>query len=475
MAGKNHNPSIARKILREIKAGHSPETLLTEVDRLSDPYYISLGLTYIATSMSIKSPKSKKIFAKIFTNASKVDQSWRKIELLTEISKKFKKLEDGELKNTQYKKIFEIINTEKKRDISNFLIKNIKKFPIEQLDLILEKTVKLTGYEFDSSKAVIRAWIVTTDINPLIHILSKLDGDLKIKLLGYLHFQLHKAKTAIDPSPLELALDSFLSEEMLRYLVRISSTPSDLNLIELKLSKENPEESLPILTAIIAHSDRNKWHTTSQIYVSKAEKMLQTIPSSKYKTKLRNKLKIAIDRLKIPVIKQSKPVIHLEDISNEGKHTLGLFDTYGGNWNHPHFKAVFKASNLCVAFDLDLALINFPHISSEKLVKEIKKEFRLPNEGYTKLLLDKSRIQFFDKEIDEAWSGKIVATTANPTSSKSSLPDGRLCMVMGLGPKGLPKSFVSKASHHFELTGSKVAFETGTAMGAISSHLGMMV
>ena len=47
-------------------------------------------------------------------------------------------------------------------------------------------------------------------------------------------------------------------------------------------------------------------------------------------------------------------------------------------------------------------------------------------------------------------------------------------MVMGLGPKGLPKSFVNKTSYHFELTGTNVAFETGTAMGAISSHLGMI-
>ena len=266
MAGKNHNPSIARKILRDIKGGHPPETLLREVERLSDPYYISLGLTYIATSLSIKSSKSKKVFAKAFVNANRVDQSWRRIELLTEISKRLKKLEDSELKNIQYKKIFEIINTENKKDINNFLIKNVKNFPIEQLDSILEKTVKLTGYEFDSSKAVIRAWIITTDIKPLIHILSKLEGDLRIKLLGYLHLQLHKVKTVIDPTPLELALDSTLSEEMLRYLVRISSTSSDLNLIELKISNINPEKSLPILIAIIAHSDRNNWHSDLQDY-----------------------------------------------------------------------------------------------------------------------------------------------------------------------------------------------------------------
>ena len=65
----------------------------------------------------------------------------------------------------------------------------------------------------------------------------------------------------------------------------------------------------------------------------------------------------------------------------------------------------------------------------------------------------------------------MVATTESPDSSKSSLPEGRLCMVMGLGPKGLPTSFISKSKYNFELTGSKIGFETGTAMGAISAHL----
>ena len=474
MAGKNHNPSIARKILRDIKDGYSPEDLLSEIDRLNDPYYASLGLIYIAISMSKKSSKSKKVFAKAFVNANRVEQSWRRIELLTEISKRLKKVDDGELKNTQYKKIFDIIITEKKRDTNNFLIKNVKNFPIEQLDSILERTVKLKGYEFDSSKAVIRAWIVTTDINPLISILSKLEGELRIKLLGYLHLQLFKVKTSISPSPLELALESSLSEEMLRYLVRISSTQLDLNLIEIKISKENPEESLPILIAIIAHSDRNKWHADSQAYVLKAEDKLLAITESAYKNKLEKKLRIAIDRLNIPAVKQTSPVIHLEEISEQGKHTLGLYNTYGGNWNHPHFKAVFKASNLCSAFDLDLALIGFPEISTNELIKEIKKEMRLSNEGYISKLISNDRFRFFEKDIDELWAGSRVVTTASPDSSKLEMPNGRLCMIMGLGPKGLPKSYIDKSNYHFEITGKDIAFETGTAMGAIAGNLSLM-
>ena len=45
---------------------------------------------------------------------------------------------------------------------------------------------------------------------------------------------------------------------------------------------------------------------------------------------------------------------------------------------------------------------------------------------------------------------------------------------MGLGPKGLPKSYIVKSNYHFEITGSGVAFETGTAMGAIAGQLYLM-
>ncbi|SVD13621.1 uncharacterized protein METZ01_LOCUS366475, partial [marine metagenome] len=160
--------------------------------------------------------------------------------------------------------------------------------------------------------------------------------------------------------------------------------------------------------------------------------------------------------------------------SNSGNHTLGIYNTYGGNWNHPHYKAVFKASNICSAFDLNLALIGFPSIELDRLTKEIIKEMRLPNEGYLSQLISKDRFRFFDNDIDESWAGSKIVTTATPDSSKLEKPEGKLCMIMGLGPKGLPKSYIDKSNYHFEITGNGVAFETGTAMGAIAGHLSLM-
>ena len=99
---------------------------------------------------------------------------------------------------------------------------------------------------------------------------------------------------------------------------------------------------------------------------------------------------------------------------------------------------------------------------------------RLPNDGYLSQLISKDRVRFFDNDIDELWAGSKIVTTANPDSNKLEKPEGKLCMIMGLGPKGLPKSYIKNSVNHFEITGSEVAFETGTAMGAIAGHLHLM-
>ena len=113
----------------------------------------------------------------------------------------------------------------------------------------------------------------------------------------------------------------------------------------------------------------------------KSVEQYNILPESLSKNKIRAKLDLTLERLKgIRAPKKDKPVKTLSEIREKGVHTLALYNTYGGNWHHPHFKSVFKAVNLCASFELDLALVNFPAISAESLAKEIKKEMRLPND-----------------------------------------------------------------------------------------------
>ncbi len=472
---KNHNPSIARRILRDLKRGESPEKLIPIVKEISDPYYAALGLTYITSTELLERRKSEKLLKQVFSKVDKVEQSWRRLELLGEISKRLKNINDSKLQEIQYKQILKFSMSEKKEKVKDFFVKNVKNFPPTLLESLLTNSLKIKGYEFESSKAVIRQWANNAPIENLITVLSTQKEDIRIKLLGYLHFQLNKSKISTDQSPLEIALKFADSEEMLRYLVRVCSKPADLDLVELHLSKKTTEEAVPISIALIARADRKGWNQQAHQLADNTETLIDSISDSEIQNKFKSKLQITTDRLKGErILKSPEPKNPMVQISDSGKHTLGLYNTYGGNWNHPHYKAVFKAANLCSAFDLNLALIDFPEIEPDYLVSEIKKEMRLANDGYLSQLLSNNRVRFFEKDIDESWTGVKVVTTENPDSKKFKRPEGEICMVMGLGPKGLPKSYVSKCKHHFEITGSGVGFETGTAMGAIAGHLSLM-
>ena len=468
MAGKNHNPSVARRISREIKRGESPESLLPLAKSINDPYYRSLSLVSIASSISSK--KSKNIFESAFREVNNVKEEWRRIELLGKIAKNLKIMPDGNQKNRMFEKVLVLSSKGKEEATKDFVVKYSKNYPDELLETLLYHTINLKQYSFESSKAVIRIWVKRKPVDSLLAQLLVIKSNLRTRLLGYLHFQLSKCKIQIKPTALETALQANNSEEMLRYLVRICSSPSDLGLVASSVSDQSPA----IMLALTARADRKGWAKEARAYASQAQETIDHLPTSNEKEGLLSKLKITLDRLDAPL--PEKPIIPLEDsgMVSKGKHTLGLLNTYGGKWNHPHFKAIHKAANLCSAFDLDLALIDFPKIESGELINEVKKEMRLPNEGYLSSLFSNQRVRFFDKDVDESWAGSKVATTANPDANKLELPDGRLCMIMGLGPKGLPKSFLKASDYHFELTGSNIAFETGTAMGSIAGHLHLM-
>ena len=165
---KNHNPSIARRILRDLKRGESPEKLIPIVKEISDPYYAALGLTYITSTELLERRKSEKLLKQVFSKVDKVEQSWRRLELLGEISKRLKNINDSKLQEIQYKQILKLSMSEKKEKVKDFFVKNVKNFPPTLLESLLTNSLKIKGYEFESSKAVIRQWANNAPIENLI-------------------------------------------------------------------------------------------------------------------------------------------------------------------------------------------------------------------------------------------------------------------------------------------------------------------
>ena len=106
MPGKNHNPSIARRILRDLKRGESPQSLIPDVNQISDPYYKALSLVYISSIGLLDGKKLTNLFKQAFSNVENVEQSWRRLELLGEMSKRLKDIKDSNLKEIQYKGSF---------------------------------------------------------------------------------------------------------------------------------------------------------------------------------------------------------------------------------------------------------------------------------------------------------------------------------------------------------------------------------
>jgi hypothetical protein len=212
------------------------------------------------------------------------------------------------------------------------------------LGTLLSHTLELKQYPFESSKAIIRIWIKRKPIDQLVSRLSDIKGDLRAKLLGYLHFQLDKARIQTNPTALSLALQSQNSEDILRYLVRICSSSSDL--VEVASVLAHPFNNVG------AYSTRR-----SQRFLKRGKQICIKCQTAdriftilRQKGKITVQLKVTTDRLQgADSSKLSKTIPELSEVVKSGKHTLGLLNTYGGKWNHPHFKAIHKAANLCSA------------------------------------------------------------------------------------------------------------------------------
>lgn len=168
---------------------------------------------------------------------------------------------------------------------------------------------------------------------------------------------------------------------------------------------------------------------------------------------------------------------------------LALYDTYEGGLKPVHFRAVARAAPLCAAFGLDLALMGFPTKDLDGLVAQVIAETNIGRSGrYLRELMREGRVVLVtctqrEPPLDWKELGLPVATTSHPSDdrkigmmealqlAKSKHPLRRLCLLVGLGKRGLPQTILDVAQYHLELTGRNVPLETCTAIGVIAQQL----
>ncbi|MBV07128.1 MAG: hypothetical protein CMA55_02340 [Euryarchaeota archaeon] len=134
-------------------------------------------------------------------------------------------------------------------------------------------------------------------------------------------------------------------------------------------------------------------------------------------------------------------------------------------------RALARAGALCAGFGFELALVDFPEMDLPILARRVAQESHADGGSWFAALVAEKRVRQFSG-VPGKWVGTLVATTPQP--AKPEPPDsfeGRLCLLMGVGPQGLPGKLLKASKFHLELTGHSVELETATAMGVIAERL----
>ena len=178
---RKHAPSLMRQIRRELKEGKSPESLFHKGRSISDSYYRSLSLYMLIPYLSPKIKQFKEAISLASTDIDRVQQPWRRIELLGSISKSLKKVRDTDIMYESYSRILEKLDNERNKDVKEFLLKYSKNFPEFCLGTLFEMSSKLKGYEFETGKAIIRHGVKFGFESRLVDILVKFDSTSRTK------------------------------------------------------------------------------------------------------------------------------------------------------------------------------------------------------------------------------------------------------------------------------------------------------
>ena len=163
-----------------------------------------------------------------------------------------------------------------------------------------------------------------------------------------------------------------------------------------------------------------------------------------------------------------------------GRITIGLYNTYDKRRIHDiHIRTIARASPICYAFDMNLALFGFPFKEKQsRIVEELSNSTTISDGVFIKKLHEEGRLFFFDF-VEKGFPpqlGIIVATTSKPDEKKSikfselvdiCLSGKSIALIIGLGRKGLPDNVRKIADYHLDITSKRISLETCTVIGAI--------
>jgi hypothetical protein len=404
--------------------------------------------------------------------------------------------------------------------------------PAQHQPTLLARALANRGFEAEGGKAVLRAAVAAGAVAPMVETLQACPDDaLRARLLGALHHQLGKTEQAHAAAILQHALasaakvpDPAVRLEVLRQLVASSESVAALHQI-VAAAGDEANLHARVLSAAGGKADKLGDAVQARAWLTAGLEAAAAIADPKARESALANLQSGLERLggaprtapplppaappapnppmsPIPP-KEVEPAPAEEQGSEQsaksadepgGKtvhsrnHVLALYDTYEGGLKEVHLRAIARAAPLCYAFGLDLALMGFPASNVRALAGQAAAETNIGDGGrYLDQLVADGRVQLVscttrDPPADWSKVGLPVATTSGPDPAKLvDFPQaleaaraaglGRVCLVMGLGKRGLPPSLLKAVRHHLELTGKRVSMETATAMGVMAERL----
>lgn len=170
-----------------------------------------------------------------------------------------------------------------------------------------------------------------------------------------------------------------------------------------------------------------------------------------------------------------------------GRVTIGLYNSYDPvKFHEAHRRALARAGPIALAFDFNLATFGFPYDRELRTPVEIARwtaDSTSIGEGgrYLTELAEKGRFAAFDtpKKGLPPQLGTSVATTRSPSSRATTVEElstiirgGKsICLLFGLGPRGLPRDAIDSCQLQLDITGNRYSLETCTALGVVSGAL----
>jgi hypothetical protein len=525
MQGRMNDASRARSIHRRLKGGTDPSSLKNEVKMIRDPYHRSIG--YLELSLSEHSTENdmKNWLVQSFSDAGKVKQEWRRAELLADLLKKANKSGQREEASRL------CIETIEKMRSGNGLSQAVRGIAAnlheKYWEDLIDSAWRNSGFRDGDLRAVIKSilsgsnWRNGYDL--LVARLGSVDDPIeRAGLLWYVHARAQKSQGGeATHKARRSSLDAFDSinneEERMKtfsYICRNCSFEEDLE--QLNQASEvfkKPQYRIKALGSLSTAADRSGDSETARLHLRSAEELMEELNSdaerasallmiasaharlgedSKSRILFEKALECADKELMLKKTIETRMKKHgylkreereRFEKTNKKRHFLALCDTYEGGLKPVHSRAVARAAPLCAAFDLDLALIGFPSDDLDRIIDLAVTDTNIGKGGtFLRQLHQEGRIILLDPELVGDMgllsAGIPVATTSSPDRSKAvSLEEaialsrngpGNICLIMGLGRKGLPGKLLKAVAHHLEITGSNVPLETATAMGILA-------